>query len=74
MMIVSDFIEWLKTQDQGATVEVLKKESGWGCEGDIIRTVDFDPEKHVYYADMRGHKHAIGTPWENTRTLLLGEE
>lgn len=71
-MIVEDFIKWLKTQDQGATVEILIGERARGYGGDEYHKVDFDPEKHVEYTDMRGNKFAIGKPYENTRSLFLG--
>jgi hypothetical protein len=74
-VIVSDFIEWLKTQDQGATVEVLTVTHpcyGYG-NGPDIRNVDFDPAEHADYADMRDNRFAKGKPYENDRTLLLGE-
>lgn len=73
-MIVSEFIAWLATQDQGATVEVLQGERGSGYEGDYYRRVDFDPEKHADYMDMRGNPHAVGKPYENARTLFLGSD
>jgi len=72
-MIVSDFIEWLKTQDQGATVRVLHGIHARAWEGDSYRRVDFDPEKHSDYTDMRGNHLAVGKPYENSRTLFIGE-
>ena len=71
-MIVSDFIEWLKTQDQGATVEVVVREPATGWGGDTFRVETFDPEHHSDYTDMRGNRFAKGEPYENNRTLLLG--
>jgi len=72
-MIVEDFIKWLQTQDQSATVEILVGERARSYEGDNYFKTDFDPEKHVDYTDMRGNKFAIGKPYENARTLFLGE-
>jgi len=72
-MIVSEFIEWLKTQDQGATVEVLHGIRSRAWEGDSYRKVDFDPEKHYEYIDMRGNQFAVGKPYENSRMLFIGE-
>ena len=72
-MLVSELIEWLREQDQGATVEVLKREdAGWS--GDCVRVVDLDVEEHTYYTDFRGNEFAKGKPYENQRTLLLGED
>jgi len=69
-MIVSDFIEWRKTQDQGATLEVLRVDE-WRAEA--AKVVSFDPVKHAEYLDLRGNKYAVGKPYENERTLLLGQ-
>jgi hypothetical protein len=74
-MIVSEFITWLKTQDQGATVEIVSVTYpcyGYG-QGPDICSVDFDPANHVDYADMRNNPFAKGKPYAESRTLLLGE-
>lgn len=44
-MLVSEFIEWLKTQDQTATVECLQHTTGSGYydQGGWTNVVDFDP-------------------------------
>lgn len=73
-MIVSEFIEWLKTQDQGATVYVLSGERGRGYEGDSYRQVVFDSENHAVYTDMRGNPFARGKPYQDERDLFLGED
>lgn len=72
-MIVSEFIEWLKTQDQGATVEILCGERSSGYEGDSYHKEDFDSTKHVEYTDMRGNPFAVGKSYENSRSLFIGE-
>ena len=69
-----EFIEWLKSQDQEATIQVLEKYEGKAC-GEYFtatRTVDFDPDKHAELFDMRNNKFAKGKPHENSVTLLLG--
>lgn len=81
-MIVSEFIEWLKTQDQGAVVEVLIHSSGSGYydQGGNVSVEEFDPLKlsyscpvHYEYTDYRGNRFVTPEePWHNTRTLLLG--
>jgi len=71
-MKVFEMIEWLKTQDQEATVEVLAGEVGRGWNPDSYRRVDFDPELHFEYTDMRGNPYAVGKPYENSRTIFLG--
>lgn len=72
-MTVAEFIEWLKTQDQGATVKVLvvTPARDYGCAS--YRFVEFDPAEHAYYTDMRGNKFAKGKPYKNARWLELGE-
>ena len=73
-MIVSQLIEWLKTQDQDARVNVIHHSSGKGYydQGGNVSVVDFIPEIHSEYTDMRGNQFAKGKPYENDRTLLLG--
>jgi hypothetical protein len=71
-MKVSEFIEWLKTQDQEADVKVVEKRAGRDYQGDYVVEVDFDPEENAYYIDMRGNQFAVGKPYENSRTLTLG--
>lgn len=71
-MNVAEMIEWLKTQDQGATVEILRGRRGTGYEGDSYTHAYFDPKEHAEYTDMRGNPFAKGTPYENERTLFLG--
>jgi len=73
-MNVAELIEWLKTQDQGATVEVLVGSRGHGSQGDSYRFVEFTPE-HSHYTDMRGNPYTKpDAPYFNSRTLELGEE
>lgn len=72
-MTVAEMIEWLKTQDQGATVEVIVMEQGHGYNGDTPREVEFTPEL-AEYIDLRGNPHVKpDAPYYNSRTLLLGE-
>lgn len=71
-MIVSDFIEWLKTQDQGATVRVVVREQARGWGGDTVKVVEFTTE-YSDYTDMRVNPFVKGMLYENDRTLLLGE-
>ena len=70
-MVVSEFIEWLSTQDQGATVEILRGGRG-GYEGDRYWRAEFDPKQHADYTDMRGNPYMVGRPTENARYLFLG--
>lgn len=51
-MTVSQFIEWLQTQDQEATVKVLEVEHRYGV--DLVKEIDFTPELS-YYCDLRGN-------------------
>ena len=69
-MTVNEFMEWLATQDQGATVEVIEVREGPSYHPDVPSVVDFDPDMHVEYIDLRGNPNAAGS---TSRTLLLGE-
>jgi len=73
-MTVQQFIRWLETQDQEATVEIMVGVRSSGYGGDSYRVDDFAPEKHAKYTDMRSNLFAVGKPWENSRTLFLGGE
>lgn len=74
-MIVRELIEWLqKFEDQDATVEVLHCREGnsYYMQGGETVTVQFDPEKHAEYIDMRNNPYAQGKPWGEVHSLLLG--
>jgi len=72
-MTVAEMIEWLKTQDQGATVSVIVVEEGLGYKDLYPREVEFDPSLSMYI-DLRGNPHVKpDAPYYNSRTLLLGE-
>ena len=72
-MTVAEMIEWLKTQDQGATVQVLAVEDGYGYHHSYPSEMDFTPE-YSMYIDLRGNPHVLpDAPYYNSRTLLLGE-
>ena len=74
-MTVSQLIEWLKTQDQDATVNVIQHKSGGGyyLQGGTAQEVPFSPELSEYI-DMRGNEFVTpDKPYYNERTLLLGE-
>ncbi len=67
-MRVREFIEWLaQFPDQDATVEVLE------CWQGVTSSVEFDPEKHVEYTDLRGNPWIKDDdPYKDAHTLLLG--
>lgn len=50
-MIVSEFIDWLKTQDQDATVQVLVRDNGCNFHSDCAdyqtRWEDFEAKTHA---------------------------
>lgn len=74
-MTVREMIEWLKTQDQDAEVEVLKKESGHGWDqSDYVTTVTFDATNRDLwgYADFRDLKD-VDSPYYGKRYLTLGD-
>ena len=84
-MIVSEFIEWLETQDQEAIVEVLVHSSGSGYydQGGNVSVEQFDTSKDLYkdfgkhweYTDFRGNQY---TPeyahYYNKRYLQIGSK
>lgn len=71
---VAQLIEWLKTQDQEAWVEVVRKVEGRSYNGDSAEAVWFDPENHSNYTDFRGNQFVKpDAPNYNRRHLLLGE-
>lgn len=74
-MKVSELIEWLKTQDQEATVEVLCREPGrHGYGGDGFSKAEFNPETHAEYTDFRGNKWVKdGDAHKDRRFLFLGD-
>jgi hypothetical protein len=72
-MTVNEFMEWLATQDQGATIEVIKiLEGPVYCPRDPS-VVTFDPDQHAEYFDMRDNPFAKDKPYAESRTLLIGE-
>jgi len=71
---VAELIEWLKTQDQGATVEVLRRVPSWDYGTDTFEKVDFNPEETADYTDFRRNQFAKGQSYENDRTLFLGDD
>jgi len=67
-MKVSEFIEWLKEQDQEAIVEVLVND----C--DNIKTEEFEPELSDYF-DFRGNQFVKeNSPHYGKRYLTIGEK
>lgn len=75
-MKVHELITWLsKFEDQDAIVEVIEHSSdgGYYCQGGTIEFVDFDPDKHAEYTDLRGNKFIDDTKsYKDRRSLLLG--
>jgi hypothetical protein len=74
---VAELIEWLRTQDQGAIVQVVQHTSdgGYHSQGGTAQVVEFDPGEHdlFSYSDFRTN------PWVGPddscfekRYLLLG--
>lgn len=75
-MIVSEFIEWLKTQDQGAIVEVVCElepsfyESNGGCKVSEFKAINYD---QFEYIDLRGNPYVKpDDSLLDKRFLLLG--
>ena len=76
-MLVKDFIKWLETQDQEATVEVLHHSSGTSYydQGGNVSTKEFtdSPYAHYEYTDFRGNQYVKDDAhYYNKRCLQLG--
>lgn len=75
-MTVSQMIEWLKTQDQGAVVNVVVHKADGGnyyLQGGVAQTAVFTPEL-TEYTDLRGNQFVTpDKPYYNQRTLLIGQ-
>ena len=75
-MKVSEFIEWLKTQDQDADIEIFghRYNSAYRCE-EVYRVEFYDPRTQSEYSDLRGNPFVSwDSPYYNKRTLFLGED
>lgn len=75
-MTVSQLIEWLRTQDQGAVVQVVTigKAPTYESYGPaVIVELDVTNDEHLEYTDFRGNKFVKeGQPDFNKRYLTLG--
>jgi hypothetical protein len=74
-MVVSEFIEWLKTQDQDAIVQVVVGDDmvDYQC---IPVVEEFSIDEHLYlweYTDLRGNRFVkTSDSCYNKSYLLLG--
>lgn len=76
-MKVSEFIEWLKTQDQDADVMVgVSITYPWQYEQQSeFRYDNFNPQEHAEYIDFRNNSLVpSNAPHKNDRTLYIGCE
>ena len=78
-MTVAEMIEWLKTQDQEAIVQVVRHESGRGYydQGGNTSIVDFDitDDNLMTYTNFRCNSTVKpDDDLYNKRYLLLGEK
>ena len=72
-MTVAELREWLATQDQEATVEIVAHTGNMEYLGDTFGVREFDPEEHVDYTDLRGNQFVKeDDPRFGSRSLLLG--
>lgn len=76
-MTVAEFIEWLKTQDQDAVVDVLHHTSGSGYydQGGNVSIEEFTATefKDWEYTDFRGNQYVKeDAPHFNKRFLQIG--
>ena len=72
---VADLIEFLKTQDQDAILQIVEHTCGTSYydQGGNASEENFDPERHVEYTDFRGNRYVKESdPHFNKRYLLLG--
>lgn len=75
-MTVTEFIEWLKTQDQEAIVLCLAHESSnsYYEQGGICSEKEFIPD-YSNYTDFRGNKNVKpDATYFNKRYLLIGDQ
>ena len=77
-MNVRELIEWLTAfHDQEAVIEVVVNQGGSGyyyTQGGIVAAVEFNPELHTDYTDLRGNPHIpLRSEYYGRRALLLGE-
>jgi hypothetical protein len=76
-MNVRELIEWLTAfHDQEAVIKVVVNQSGSGyyTQGGIAAAVEFNPELHTDYTDLRGNPRIPpDARYYGKRTLLLGE-
>jgi len=75
-MTVRQMAEWMSTfEDQDAIVEVVVHSEGRGYynQGGDAETMEFNPEKHVEYTDMRGNRFVNeSAPYYNRRSVVFG--
>lgn len=75
-MTVRQYREWLATfEDQDAIVHVLDHDTSgsYYAQGGTCREVEFDPEVHTEYTDLRGNPFVKSySSRYNSRTLLIG--
>jgi hypothetical protein len=75
-MLVSEFIEWLKTQDQGAVVEVIVQSEPalYQAYGKCVaECLDIENDDHIEYTDFRGNGFVKkDSDCFNRRYLTLG--
>ena len=75
-MTVRQMAEWMLTfEDQDAIVEVVVHSEGRGYydQGGNADTMEFNPDYHVEYTDLRGSKFILPIDKNyNRRTVLFG--
>lgn len=74
-MLVSDFIEWLKTQDQEAIVECVVHDSSGSLyeQGGTCTTKEFTPALSEYFDFRNNQCVKENEPLFGKRFLLIGE-
>ena len=75
-MTVRQMIEWMSTfEDQDAIVEIVCHSEGrcYYTQGGNADAMEFNPEQHVEYTDLRGNQFVRESdPRYNRRSVLFG--
>lgn len=75
-MKVSEFIEFLKTQDQESIVQIITTESGWSCGEPCtnVNTEHFNSVDHVTIEDWTTNSQVKPTQeWYMKKYITLGK-
>jgi len=71
-MTVTELITYLQTLPGETRVEVVTIVRGT-YEGDYGKWVELNQEDHLDFTDMTGNQFAVGQPYQDDKTLCIGE-